>query len=122
VVFNPDDSECYEAIRETTEAPINVVTGDDWIHIPFLKTWEDYVVKSSFANSLMEFDQGGNTEIQAKMVLNQYWQQQADDALQAEVDALAVQGQRLQWHFCRDKTNCCQSQPWTGGMVSLIGQ
>ena len=122
VVFNPDDSECYEAIRDTTQVPVDVTVGDDWIHVPFLDVWEDYVVSGVFADSLMEFDQGGNGELQAKMVLVQYWNQNADDALQAEVDALSMQGQKLQWRFCRNKGNCCQSQPWTGGMVSLIGQ
>jgi hypothetical protein len=101
VVFNPATGECYQATTTTVVVPTNF---DDWNFIPFLSAWQDYVTKGAFADSLMEFDQGGNGELQAKMVLNQYWNQSADDALQSEVDALTVQGQRLTWNFCRDHT------------------
>jgi hypothetical protein len=104
VVFDPSTGNCFQAVRSTSIAPVDVTTTDDWNLVPFLAVWQDYVTKGAFADSLMEFDQGGNGELQAKMVLNQYWNQQADDALQQEVDALTVQGQRLTWNFCRDHT------------------
>jgi hypothetical protein len=95
VVFDPSTDECYQAVDTTTALPSDAT---HWNWIPFLEVWADYVVKGSFADSLMEFDQGGNGDLQAKMVLQQYWSQQADDSLQAEVDALTVQGQKLRWN------------------------
>jgi hypothetical protein len=101
VVFDPSTNECYQAINSTTALPSD---SAHWNRVPFLSSWQDYVTKGAFADSLMEFDQGGNAELQAKMVLAQYWNQQADDALQSEVDALTVQGQKLTWNFCRGRT------------------
>jgi hypothetical protein len=98
-VFDPTTGECYQAFNTTTATPTDTA---HWNWVPFLQVWADYVQKGAFADSLMEFDQGGG-DIQAKMALAQYWNQQADDALQQQVDALTVQGQRLTWSFseCR---------------------
>jgi hypothetical protein len=118
VVFDPTTGECFQAIASTTAVPTNVTF---WRWIPFLDVWSDYAGKGAFADSLMEFDQGGNAELQAKMVLNQYWSQQADDGLQAEVDALVTQGQKLQWSFCKRTTGCmCESETWSGGTVTTL--
>lgn len=96
VVFDPGTDECYQAVDTTTAIP----TSSHWNWVPFLEIWSDYVTKGAFADSLMEFDQGGNNDLQGKMVLAEYWNQQANDALQSEVDALTVQGQKLQWNLC----------------------
>jgi len=103
IVFDYATGECFQALITTTSA-VSVTT--DWRRIPFPDKWMNYAVKGGFADSLMEFDQGGNGDLQAKMVLQQYWQQNADDALQMEVDALVTQGQKLQWSFCQQKS-CC---------------
>jgi len=60
--------------------------------------------EGAFADALMEYDQSGNGDLQAKIALVQYWNQQADDALQAEVDQLVIQGQKLQYNFGRCRT------------------
>ena len=115
-VFDPGTGECYQAVTSTTAVPTDT---NFWNWIPFLEVWSDYVGKGAFADSLMEFDQGGNADIQAKMVMQQFWDTAASDAMQSEIDALAVQGQKLQWNFC--KKDSCYSQPWNGGMVVLLG-
>lgn len=117
VVFDPSTGECFQAFMSTILVPSDTSA---WNWVPFLDVWSDYCSKGAFADSLMEFDQGGNGELQAKMVLNQYWNQQADDSLQAEVDALTTQGQKLQWNFCR-KTSCvCESESWSGATLVTI--
>jgi hypothetical protein len=114
-VFDPATGECYQAIDTTTAA---VTDSSHWNWIPFLDVWSDYVSKGAFADSLMEFDQGGNGDLQAKMVLAQYWNQAADDAFQQEVDSLSVQGQRLKWNFC-NRSFLTEAEVCACGLVTL---
>ncbi len=116
VVFDPTTNECYQAVNTTTALPSDAA---HWNWIPFLEVWTDYVTKGAFADSLMEFDQSGNGDLQAKMVLSQYWNQQADDAFQAEVDTLVTQGQKLTWKFC-GRHACEWEVAGSNGMVTLI--
>jgi len=101
VVFDIATGECYQAINTTTAA---VTDAAHWNWVPFLQVWEDYVTKGAFADALMEYDQSGNGDLQAKIALVQYWNQAADDALQSEVDQLVIQGQKLQYNFGRCRT------------------
>jgi hypothetical protein len=118
IVFDFTTGECFQALTTTT-SPVSITT--DWRRVPFPDKWSDYVTKGGFADSLMEFDQGGNADLQAKMVLQQFWSQQADDALQGEVDALVAQGQKLVWSFCRQQMRCwCETPLFTGGSVTTL--
>lgn len=118
VIFDPATGECFQALDTTTTDLSDV---NHWRWIPFPDKWKKYVVEGAFADSLMEFDQGGNGDLQAKMVLNQYWNQKADDTLQMEVDTLIVQGQKLQWSFCRQRAGCwCETLPFAGGTVTTL--
>ncbi len=114
VVFDTGTGECFQALEDTSAV---LADTSAWRWVPFLTTWEDYVTKGAFADSLMEFDQGGNGDLQAKMVLNQYWDGQATDALQTEVDMLVTQGQSLKWTFGGRFGDWCESLPWCGGEV-----
>lgn len=118
VVFDPSTGECFQATEATTAA----VTDTVWNWVPFISTWEKYVTNGAFADSLVEFDQGGNTEIQAKMVLAQAADMRANDALQSEVDALATQGQKLKWTFDHRFDGWCRSLPWCGGEITELSE
>lgn len=109
VVFDLETGECYQAMTTTT----NVVTNtDDWNWVPFLTSWFSYVTYGAFADSMLEFDQGGNTELQAKVMLAQAAETKADDALQAEVDTLVTQGQTLRYNFCKSHSCWRESEQW----------
>jgi hypothetical protein len=114
-VFDPTTGECYQAIDTTTAA---VTDSTHWNWIPFLDVWAGYVCNGAFADSLMEFDQGGNGDLQAKMVLAQAANERADTQFQLEVDALAVQGQKLTWNFC-DRRYWTETEVCACGIVTL---
>jgi hypothetical protein len=112
VVFEPISGECFQALALTSSLPVD---QNFWRRVPFLNAWSDYVCQGAFADSLMEFDQGGG---QPSIPLVQYWTQQANDSFQAEVDSLVIQGQRLRWNFSQRNCGCwCDTGPWSGGSV-----
>jgi hypothetical protein len=116
-VFDPTTGECYQAIDTTTVAPSDAT---HWNWIPFLDAWAGYVCNGAFADSLMEFDQGGNGDLQAKMVLSQAANDRADTQFQLEVDSLAIQGQKLKWNFCGQTRNYwTESEACGCGLVTL---
>ena len=116
-VFYPATGECFQALIETTALPTDATY---WRWIPFLTVWFKYVTMGAFADSLMEFDQGGNGDLQAKAALMQRWSDRAELAFQTEVDTLTAQGQKLTWSFCDCQHGWCRSQPWCGGDVLSI--
>ena len=116
IIFYPATGECFQAVIETTAVPTNTTY---WRWIPFLDVWTEYVTTGAFSDSLLEFDQGGNDDLQAKAALQQFWNQRAERALEKETDTLAIQGQVLKWSFCRSD-GWCNSLPWCGGEVITI--
>src|SRR4030095_11186965 len=117
IVFDPTVGECFQALAGTTALPADT---NVWRRVPFLEAWKNYVCQGAFADSLMEFDQGSNGEVQAKVVLAQYANSRADEYYQMEVDALVAQGQKLTWNFCPRYNVWYDSQPWSGGTVSTL--
>jgi hypothetical protein len=114
-VFDPVTGECFQAVTSTSNTP----PGAGWVWIPFLDKWAGYVCNGAFADSLMEFDQGGG-DIQTKMVLAQAANERADTQLQLEVDALTVQGQKLKWNFCGSGYSCCLETIPLGTSVTTL--
>jgi hypothetical protein len=118
IVFDHASSEVFQALTATAFVP---PTESVWRRVPFPETWLEYVCQGAFADSLMEFDQGGNTEAQAKVVLSQYANAKAEKSIQTEIDALMAQGQKFRWNWPRPYSSCwCYSQPWSGGTVSTL--
>jgi hypothetical protein len=119
IVFDPATGECFQSL-DTNTAAVSDVTH--WLWVPFLSRWNETVIKGSFADSLMEFDQGGNDDLQTKFALQQYWSQDADDMFQQEVDKLAIEGQKLQWNFCKRpyRSPWFETQPFNGGSVTTL--
>jgi hypothetical protein len=95
-VFDPNTGECFQAVGSTSSAPSNSAI---WNWVPFLQQWENYVASGAFSDSLMESDTTGDTDIQQRMVKAQAADERATMYLQSEVDALTIQGERLQWNF-----------------------
>jgi len=110
VVFDPDTGECFQAFETTTTPPNNATF---WGWVPFLEKWATFVVQGTFADCLGEFDQGGNDDIQSKLVISQRAEGKANDALQARIDELTAQGQILKYSFCR-RLCWCESLAFTG--------
>jgi hypothetical protein len=122
IVLDPTVGECFQALQDTQALPADAT---QWKRVPFLEAWEDYVVWGAFSDCLMEYDQGGMEDLQAKMVLSQHADQNADDMMQQEIDVLATQGQVLHWKaFPRYgyQTQSCwrDSQDWSGGTVTSL--
>lgn len=117
IVFDPTIGECFQALTTTAALPADT---DFWRRVPFLQKWFEYVAESAFADSLFEFDQGGNQDFQVKALLSQRAEQKANDALQLEVDTLASEGQKLRYNFCKRNVYWCETQPWSGGTVSTL--
>ena len=115
--FDPVTGECFQALATTTQPPSNPSL---WRRVPFLEKWEGYVCNGAFADSLMEFDQGGNNDLQAKVALAQAASERADFNFQSEVDALVAQGQKLTWSFCGKRSCWCETLPFTGGTVTTL--
>lgn len=118
IVFYVPTGECFQALIETSTVPTNTTY---WRWIPFLDVWSKYVVNGTFSDSLMEFDQGGNDDLQAKAALSQYWGQKAETAFEAETDVLIQQGQVMKWDFGGMVNGWYRSLPWYGGdVISII--
>lgn len=116
-VFDPTVGECFQALVDTANLPSNTSV---WRRVPFPEEWFTYVTQGAFADSLMEFDQGGNEDLQAKAALAMQANSKADMLLDVEVDTLSMQGQKLQWNFATPLNGCCESAPWTGGTVTTL--
>jgi hypothetical protein len=115
-VFDPTTGECYQAITTTTAAPSDATK---WNWVPFLAVWTEYVCNGAFADTMLEFDQGGNGDIQAKVVLAQAASERAEKHYEREVDTLVAQGQVLKYNFGGCNYSY-ESAVCVSGLVELI--
>ena len=117
-VFDPATGECFQSVATTTNPPSDTSV---WRRIPFLQKWSTYVVNGAFADCLLEFDQGGNEDLQAKAGLAGKAEARAMLAFEARIDEFASQGQVLKYGFCEPRCNgWCESISWTGGSVTTL--
>lgn len=114
-VFWTEDGNCYTCIADNNNQ--TPATRSFWALEPLPTTFAQYAEAGAFADTLSESYPGGNTDIQARMVLQQLASAEADQALQQEVDSLTAQGYKLQWNFCRPIHGWCNSKSWTGSIA-----
>ncbi len=117
VVISTVTSECYQAITYVLDSPEN--SPQSWVRVPFLSKWFDFVRWGAFADSLGEIDQGNSIDPNIRAASAANAENQAMQSLQAAIDSLTMQGQKLQWNFNRQRY-WCESCPWTGGQVTTL--
>jgi hypothetical protein len=116
--FDFQTGEVFQALNDTTAV---LTDTSNWTWVPFLEKWESYVVNSAFADTLYEFDQGGNEDLQMRSMIAEKYENKAMNSLQGEVDALQAQGQVLKYAFCKPCfTFWCESSDWSGGTVTTL--